>query len=112
MNPTDQFTRNKFVDYCLSLIPDDPYDQALYMYILTGMVFFGLIGYGLTSWYYFFTTMSIKNFFSAIFMTAIGLISSFGLKQTRNQFLVMKEMKNIKPGPVQSKQDMLKEMDK
>ena len=108
-NINTAITRNKFVEFWMKRIPDDPYTQSQYMYILTSVVFFGLLGYGLTAWYTFFTGLSIKYFFSACFMTAISIISLFGLKQTRAQYLVMKEMKNQPQKEIENVDEMLKQ---
>lgn len=107
-NPTDAFTKNSFVDKMMKLIPDDPLVQAQYMYFLTLFVFVGLLGYALTAWFYVVTAFSFKQFFSGIFMTAISLISLFGLKQTRNSYKLMKMMYAQKQPETESIEQMQK----
>lgn len=90
-NQTDGFTKNPFVDKMMKLIPDHPLTQAHYMYVLTAVTFFGIIGYGLVGWYQFFTSpFNLKILFSALFMTAVGLMTTFGLKATRTAYLTQK----------------------
>lgn len=109
MNIEKNLKGNPFINFCMRKIPDDPHTQSLYVYILTWVVFIGLLGYGVISWYSFFLAGGgLKNLFSALFMTAIGLISLFGLKQTRNQYLIVKQMKE-NPQPIQSFEEMMKE---
>lgn len=108
-NITEAFTRNKFVDKVMGWIPDDPLIQAQYIYYLTLVVFLGLIGYGLTAWYSFITLFKLSSMFSALFMTAIGLISLFGLKQARNNYYLMKEMVKKSKEPIESVETMLKQ---
>lgn len=110
---TDQFTRNPFVEKCMSYIPDDPVTQTQYLYFLTCFVFFGLMGYALAAWYNLFSSFTWTGLFTGIFMTAIGLISLFGLKQTRNSYLYSKEMYGNKPQDkkLDSIDDMLKEFE-
>lgn len=86
------FTRNSFVDKVMKWIPDDPLTQSKFIYYLTCIVFFGLIGYGLNAWYNFFAHGSLSYFFSGCFMIAIGLISFFGLKQTRQSYITLKQI--------------------
>lgn len=86
-NPTDQFTNNSFIDKMLKVIPQDPLTQAHYMYLLTLIVFCGLMGYAINTWWLFFTTFELRSLFSGLFMTAIGFMSLFGLKQTRGVYL-------------------------
>lgn len=109
---TKQFTKNPFIDRCLKIIPDDPLTQSQYMYYLTVVVFLGLAGYAITSWYTFFTTWKMSSFFSGMFMIAIALLSSFGLKQTRSNYLMVKEavkqLKIDKEPKIESPEDMLK----
>lgn len=107
---TKQFTKNPFIDRCMKLIPDDPVIQAQYMYYLTFVVFIGLIGYAVTSWYVFFTTWKVSSFFSGLFMLAIGLLSSFGLKQTRTNYVMIKQAVNqLDTEPkLESPEEMLK----
>lgn len=106
-NPTDAFTRNKFVDKCMSYIPDDPLIQAKYIYFLSAFVFLGLLGYGITAWYNYLSTLMLNYLFSGIFMTAIAFISAFGLKQTRNSYLAILEMKKMTK-PIESVEEMQK----
>ena len=113
IDPTQQFTRNKFVDKMMSWIPQDPLTQSLYMYSLTAIVFLGLMGYAISSWYVFFTSpFSFKPLFSSLFMTAIALISVVGLKQTRDSYHMIKMMYGNKPVEqelkLESKEEMLK----
>ena len=98
-DPTQQFTKNKFVDKAMSWIPQDPLTQSLYMYSLTAVVFIGLLGYAIASWWGFFTSpFSFKPLFSSLFMTAIAFLSVVGLKQTRDSYHMIKMMyANSKP---------------
>lgn len=107
-NPTDSFTRNKFVEKVMRWIPDDPLTQAEYLYVLTAVVFFGIIGYAFVAWYNFFASLHLTSFFSAVFMTAIGLMTLLGLKQTRSSYHMIKEMKANQNKPVPTMEDMLK----
>jgi hypothetical protein len=91
-NPTEAFTRNSFVEKVMKWIPDDALTQSKFIYYLTIVVFLGLIGYGVTAWYnFFFHSFQLSYLFSGLFMTAIGFISLFGLKQTRNSYFALKE---------------------
>ena len=115
-SPTDAFTRNSFIDKVMSFIPEDPLTQAKFMYYLTCIVFLGLLGYGLTSWYSFFTIFSLKPLFSALFMTAIALMSLLGLKQTRINYIMIRDAmeqfkKELEP-KIESKEEMLKSFKK
>ena len=107
----EAFTRNKFVDKLMSIIPQEPIIQSQYMYALTCIVFFGLLGYGLTSWYSFFTLFQIKYLFSGLFMTAIAFISFIGLKQVRDNYLMLKSLYSQpkQEDKVESKDEMLEE---
>lgn len=109
MNP-EQLTKNSFVDKMLKLIPEDPLTQAHYMYLLTLIVFLGLLGYGAVSWYQFVTTLNVKMLFSGLFMTAVALISAFGLKQTRNNYKMIKQIYSQpkQEMKIESVDDMLK----
>ena len=86
------FTRNPFVEKCMSYIPDDPLTQAHYMYILTSFVFLGLLGYALSAWWQVIVAFSFKSLFSGVFMLAIAIMSLFGLKQTRNSYIMTKRI--------------------
>ena len=86
------FTGNPFVTKMMSYIPDDPLTQSLYMYILTSFVFLGLLGYAVAAWWQVWVVFSFKSLFSGIFMLAIALISLFGLKQTRNSYIMTKRI--------------------
>ena len=114
MNP-NTFTHNKLVDKMLSIIPDHPVTQTRYMYYLSIIVFIGLIGYAASSWYEVVTNFNFGTFFRSIFMTAIALMVTFGLKQSRSAFLMTREAYKIQeqsgkvePMKVESKEDMLK----
>ena len=110
-DPTQQFTKNKFVDKMMGWIPQDPLTQSLYMYILTTIVFLGLLGYAIASWWGFFTTpFQFKPLFSSLFMTAIALMSVVGLKQTRDSYHMIKMMYSNKQPElkIESKDEMLK----
>lgn len=100
-DPNAAFTQNTFVDKLMKLIPEDPLSQAQYIYFLTVFVFLGLLGYGVMSWFTFFTTWSFASGFQGVFMTAIALISLFGLKQTRNAYHMMKKVYSNKDTGVQ-----------
>lgn len=100
-NPTDIYTRNKFVDKMMSWIPQDPLTQSLYMYSLTAIVFFGLMGYAITSWWNLITHFKLSILFSSLFMTAIALISVVGLKQTRDSYHMIKLMYKQQNVPIQ-----------
>ena len=90
-NINEAFTKNSFIDRVMKWIPEDPLTQSKFIYYLTCIVFFGLLGYGVNSWYSFFThSFQLSYLFSGFFMTAISLISLFGLKQTRQSYLTMK----------------------
>lgn len=92
-SPTDTFTKNKFIDKVMKWIPEDPLTQSKFMYYLTCVVFLGLLGYGLNAWYNFFAhSFQLSYLFSGLFMIAIALISSFGLKQTRSNYILVKQM--------------------
>ena len=106
-NPTDAFTKNSWVDKCMKMIPDDPLLQSRYMYYLTVIVFTGLMGFAIATWYSFFTTWGIRNLFSGLFMSAIGLMSLFGLKQTRAIYKATKYAYQNKPkNKIESIEDM------
>jgi len=92
--PADMFTKNKFIDWCLKIVPEDPVTQTLYMYCLTTIVFVGLTGFSIMSWMETFSSFAFSTMFSALFMTAISLMSLFGLKQTRMAYMINKEMRS------------------
>lgn len=107
---TQQFTRNKFVDKMMGWIPQDPRTQSLYMYSLTAIVFIGLLGYAMASWWSLFTNpFSFRILSTCVFMTAIALLSVVGVKQTRDSYHMIKLMyANHKPEiQVESKDAML-----
>ena len=108
-NPTSQFIKNGLVDKMLSWIPDDPLTQSQYLYYLSGIIFLGLLVYALTSWYNLFTQFALKTLFAAMFMSAICLMTTFGFKSTRANYLAVKAMMSQKPQDVkiESVDDML-----
>ena len=106
----EAFTKNSFVDKVMKWIPEDPLTQSKFIYYLTCIVFFGLLGYGINAWYNFFAHSSLSSFFSGCFMVAIAIISLFGLKQTRQSYLVMKKM--YSQPKIEVKVDTLDEMKK
>lgn len=112
-NPSDVFTKNKFIDKLLSIIPEDPLTQTQYLYYLTVIVFFGLIGFAVATWYEVFVHFSFTTFFRGIFMTAIAFLSLFGVKQTRQAYTVTKSMmsavKKEEPDEIESVDEMIKE---
>ena len=83
MNKTDGLIKNGFVDWCLKIVPDDPIMQSLYVYCLSVIVFVGLMGFSIASWVQTFTNFAFTTMFRALFMTAISMLSLYGLKQTR-----------------------------
>lgn len=92
MNPNQFFTGNKFVNKVMSWIPEDPLTQSKFIYYLTITVFVGLMGYALATWYAVIFYFAWKNLFQGLFMTAIAILSLFGLKQTRKQYYMLKNM--------------------
>lgn len=112
MGINDAFTKNSFVERIMKWIPEDQLTQSKFIYYLTCIVFFGLLGYGLNAWYNFFAhDFQLSSFFSGLFMTAVALISLFGLKQVRQQYYLLKQVyaqpkEEIK---VESIEDMKKE---
>src|SRR5512135_904718 len=112
-SPADAFTKNSFIDKCMKVIPEDPLTQTHYMYLLTAIVFFGLLGYAASSWWVFAHTLKLTTFFSSLFMTAIAIMSVFGLKQTRTAYLATKMAYGFRPknvAPVPDKIESVEEM--
>lgn len=109
MSVNDAFVNNSFVGKIMTWIPEDPLTQAKFTYYLTMIVFLGLLGFGLTSWYQFFISWQIKAFFSGLFMTAVSILSLFGVKQTRVMYLATKAVyKNQKAQPkIETTEEML-----
>ena len=109
-NPMDDMARNKFVDKVMSFLPDDPLTQTKFIYYLYILIICGLSGYAIVSWYTTFTLFNLKTLFSSVFMTAIALMTILGFKQTRNNYLMMKEMYKQKQNqePLPSVEDMMK----
>ena len=91
-DPTAMFTKNKFVNKMMSVIPEDPVTQSLYMYCLTWVAFAGLLGFSITSWINTIFGFTFTMLFTSLFMTAMALISMFGLKQSRIAYHLNKEM--------------------
>lgn len=81
-----------FLDKLLKIVPDKPLLQTRYIYYLSLMVFCGLIFYAGSIWYSVFTAFRFQILFQGIFMLAIALLSLFGVKQTRNAYLMVKQL--------------------
>ena len=89
-------TQNKFVDKMMKIVPENPVSQAHYIYLLTFVVFFGLLGFSIASWVELFKVFTFTTMFRGLFMTAITVLSLFGLKQTRNVYLTTRKMFGVK----------------
>lgn len=103
-----------FFDKLFKLVPDDPLIQSRYVYYLTIVIFTGLLGYATVTWYTFFTSFKLNSLFSGLFMSAIALISIFGLKQTRavyNTTKIAYANKESNNTPLESPDEMLKQFE-
>lgn len=88
----EQMTKNKWVDYWMGLIPEDPVTQTKFVYSLSAIVFLGLLGYTIATWYDAVVNFAFTTFFRGMFMSAICLLTLIGLKQTRNAYHITKSM--------------------
>ena len=108
------FTKNKFVDKCVELfIPNDPLRQSQYMYYLSIVVFVGVMGYAISSWFEVFAAFEFTKLFRSIFMTAIALMVTFSLRSAKAAYDMIKKMTKGQPPhqaplKLESKEDMLK----
>ena len=91
-NPADMFTKNKFIDKMLKIIPENPVYQSQYIYYLTIIVFFGLAGFAVATWIGVVTMFTWTALFRGVFMSAISLLSLYGLKQSRASFHTIRAM--------------------
>ena len=91
MNP-NALTRNKFVDKLLKIVPENPISQSQYIYYLSAIIFLGLFGFAITSWVELFRFFSFQTMFRGVFMTAISLMSLYGLKSARNAYHTVREL--------------------
>lgn len=78
------------IDKILKLVPKEPKAAAQYMYYLTLILFFGLIGYAAFAWYGFFTTWNLGSMFQGLFMLAGSLLTLTAVKQTKMSYDMMK----------------------
>ena len=92
MNPADALTQNKFVDKLLKIVPENPLAQTSYLYYLSTIVFFGLFGFSIATWVQLFNHFDWTTLFRGVFMTAISLLSLFGVKQTRATYIMVRQM--------------------
>ena len=104
-------TGNFLLDRFLAIVPDDPLQQAKYMYYLSSIVFIGILGYTVVSWAGLLAVFEPKGLFQSIFMSAICLITLFGLKQARTSYHTTKSyfenMEQQKKEPLPSVKDMM-----
>ncbi len=105
----DTISGNKLVNKFLDLFPNDPLTQTKFVYYLTVIIWVGLGGYAVTSWITVFTAFTWGSLFQSIFMSAIALTVTLGLKQSRNTYLMIKATmgKNASPPDIESKEEML-----
>lgn len=104
-NPTDALTNNKFIDKMLKIVPDNPVYQSQYIYYLTLIIFFGLLGYTIAIFVELFNVFAFRSLFQGIFMAAISLLSLFGLKQSRKNYVLTKSLFNKKENVKPMKED-------
>lgn len=99
-----------FMEKLTKLVPDEPKLQSQYVYYLTTIVFCGLLGFAVSAWIVVFTHFDWRTLFQAIFMSAISMLSLFGVKQTRANYLMIKQIYSSgKPElKVESEEEMLK----
>jgi hypothetical protein len=104
--------KNPIVDKMLSIIPSDPVTQTLYIYTLSWVLFIGLLGYSLATWYGVIMAFNIKSLFSGLFMSAVTLMSLIGLKQARGSYLSIKSFYTKQSEAPQSKEQLEEETKK
>ena len=92
MNPTEVITRSKALDKLLRILPDDPVLKAQYMYYLSIIIFIGLLGFSIATWYVVFVKFDFVIMFRGVFMTAISLMSLFSVKALREAFLTLRSV--------------------
>ena len=87
---------NYIIGKILKRLPQDPVIIAHYMYWLTGIILFVLMGFTFNNLYLFFSDgFKLNYLFGAMLTTVFFLMSLFSFKGARDGYMAAKNQKNL-----------------